>query len=66
VALEAKWKCDVERYVFEDLDSLTAELDKRLLGSDLSKEEYEAFVLLVDEDEDLRLHVRWAYEDRCN
>jgi hypothetical protein len=66
VALEAEWKCDVERYAFEDLDSLTAELDKRLERDDITSQEYQTFILLLDEDEDLRLHVRWAYEDRCN
>jgi hypothetical protein len=66
VALEAKWKCDVERYAFEDLGSLTAELDERLVGAGISTEEYQAFVLLLDEEDELRLHVRWAYEDLCN
>ena len=66
VALEAKWKCDVERYAFEDLDSLTDELDKRLVGAGISTEEYKDFVLLLDKEDELRLHVRWAYEDRCN
>ena len=66
VALEAKWKCDVERYAFEDLDSLTEELDKRLADAGVSTGDYEAFLRLLDEDDDLRLHVRWAYEDRCN
>ncbi len=66
VALEAEWKCDVERYAFEDLDSLTAELDKRLQRDEITAQEYQSFIVLLDEDEDLRLHVRWAYEDRCN
>jgi hypothetical protein len=42
-SLEARWMCDVQRYTFEEVGDIQAELDSRLAGNGVTAEQYRAF-----------------------
>ncbi len=42
-SLEGRWMCDVQRYTFDDVGDIQAELDSRLAGNGVSTEQYRAF-----------------------
>lgn len=65
VKFEARWKCDVQRYSFDDLSDIENDLSQRLIDTGIGVEEYESFKVELDSDRELRLHLRWAYEDVC-
>lgn len=42
-SLEGRWMCDVQRYTFDEVGDIQAELDSRLAGNGVSAEQYRAF-----------------------
>lgn len=42
-AIEARWMCDVQRYTFDEIGDIEAELNSRLSGNGVTAEQYRAF-----------------------
>ncbi len=66
VSFEARWMCDVQRSVYDDLEDLTANFDERLVGNGLNPEIYREFKDALTDDIALRDRVLSEYEDYCN
>ena len=66
VPFEARWQCDVQRSVYEDLDNLTGTFDERLAGNGLTAETYRDFKDALADDVELRTRVLAEYENYCN
>ena len=65
IVIEARWMCDVQRYVFDDLSGFDAELESRLVEQGLSRSDYQSFKERLAEDSDMRGGVRAAYDEVC-
>ncbi len=66
VAFEALWKCDIQRYAFDDLKAIETGLTARLTDSGIAREEYDDFKGALDLDNELRLHTRLAFREVCS
>lgn len=66
VSFEARWMCDVQRSVYDDLEDLTANFDERLVGNGLTPEIYREFKDALTDDIALRDRVLSEYEAYCN
>ena len=56
-SIEGRWMCDVQRFTFDDVGDIQAELDARLAGNGVSAEQYRAFKDDLTEQPELRQHV---------
>ena len=54
VAIEARWMCDVQRFAFSDLDSMNEALTQRLAPHGVSRPDYNAFKVDLEDRIDLR------------
>lgn len=66
VSFEARWMCDVQRSVYDDLEDLTGKFDERLVGNGLTQEIYREFKDALTDDIDLRDRVLIEYEAYCS
>ena len=66
VSFEARWMCDVQRSVYDDLEDLTDNFDERLVGNGLTSEIYRGFKDALTDDIALRDRVLSEYEAYCN
>lgn len=66
VSFEARWMCDVQRSVYDDLEDLTGNFDERLVGNGLTTEIYREFKDALTDDIALRDRVLSEYEAYCN
>lgn len=65
VSFEARWMCDVQRSVYEDLDTISLDFDERLAGNGLDAEIYRSFKDDLTDDLELRNRVFAEYEAYC-
>jgi hypothetical protein len=66
VSFEARWMCDVQRSVYEDIDDLTTGFDERLSGNGLTPEVYRDFKEALADDLELRNRVLAEYQAFCD
>jgi hypothetical protein len=57
--------CDVTRFAYQDLGELQAELDARLGGAGLTRDDYDAFKAELASNEARRAEVVAAYDGLC-
>ena len=65
VRFEAHWQCEVQRQAFDDLGALDETLGVRLGDAGLSRSDYEAFKVRLDESRSLREQVAEEYDAFC-
>lgn len=65
VAFEASWVCELQRRTFPTPDALQQALSDKLEGSGLSRPEYETFRQSVNNNQDLRDSILFAYQETC-
>ncbi len=63
--VEGRWMCDVQRYTFEDVADIEAELAARVVAAGYDLADYETFKAVLGEDPELRAQVRGVYEEYC-
>lgn len=66
LALEAYWMCDIQRFTFDELDAVTAELDTRLSSAGFTPDEYDEFQTRLATQPALREGVLAVYRDYCD
>lgn len=62
---EGQWQCDVQSLSFESVEAIDAELDVRLAGQGLTREQYDAFKKVVEKLPEVRTGIRESYEVSC-
>ena len=65
-SIEGRWMCDVQRYTFDDVGDIQAELDARLAGNGVTPEQYHAFKDDLIDDPDLRAEVGVEFTAYCD
>jgi len=65
-SIEGRWMCDVQRYTFDDVGDIQAELDARLAGSGVTAEQYRAFKDDLIDQSDLRAEVAVEFTAYCD
>lgn len=65
-SIEGRWMCDVQRYTFDDVGDIQAELDARLAGNGVTPEQYRAFKDDLIDDPDLRAEVGVEFTSYCD
>jgi len=65
-SIEGRWVCDVQRYTFDDIGDIQAELDGRLAGNGITAEQYRAFKDDLIDDSELRDTVAVEYAAYCD
>ena len=65
-SIEGRWMCDVQRYTFDDVGDIQAELDTRLEGNGVTPEQYRAFKDDLIDDPDLRASVAIEFTAYCD
>jgi hypothetical protein len=65
VAVEARWKCDVQRQAFAELGDIDLEFERRLASEGVTSDEYASFKEALDGSPELRSEVVAAYDRYC-
>jgi hypothetical protein len=65
-SIEGRWMCDVQRYTFDDVGDIQAELDSRLAGNGVTAEQYRAFKDDLIDQADLRAEVAVEFTAYCD
>jgi Ser/Thr protein kinase RdoA (MazF antagonist) len=65
-SIEGRWMCDVQRYTFEEVGDIQAELDSRLAGNGVSAEQYRAFKDDLTKQPELRAVVETELVAYCD
>jgi len=65
-SIEGRWMCDVQRYTFDDVGDIQAELDSRLAGNGVTAEQYRAFKDDLIDQADLRAEVAIEFTAYCD
>lgn len=66
VSLEARWLCDVQRSVYDEVTDIDAALNDRLVGNGVSAETYSDFKSALIDDLALRERVLAEYTVYCD
>jgi major membrane immunogen (membrane-anchored lipoprotein) len=65
-SIEGRWMCDVQRFTFDDVGDIQAELDARLAGNAVTAEQYRAFKDDLTDQPDLRAEVAVEFAEYCD
>jgi hypothetical protein len=65
-SIEGRWMCDVQRFTFDEVGDIQAELDARLAGNGVSSEQYKAFKDDLIKQPDLRRLVETELTTYCD
>lgn len=65
-SIEGRWMCDVQRFTFDDVGDIQAELDARLTGNGISAEQYRAFKDDLTKQPELREMVETELTAYCD
>jgi len=65
-SIEGRWMCDVQRYTFDEVGDIQAELDSRLAGNGVSAEQYRAFKDDLTKQPELRAIVETELVSYCD
>ena len=65
-SIEGRWMCDVQRYTFDDVGDIQAELDTRLAGNGVTAEQYRAFKDDLVDGPELREDVATEFTGYCD
>jgi len=65
-SLEGRWMCDVQRYTFDEVGDIQAELDARLAGNGVTAEQYRAFKDDLIDSPELRETVAVEFSAYCD
>ena len=65
-SIEGRWMCDVQRFTFDDVGDIQAELDSRLTGNGVSPEQYRAFKDDLTKQSELRDQVAIELATYCD
>jgi hypothetical protein len=65
-SIEGRWMCDVQRYTFDEVGDIQAELDARLAGNGVTSEQYRAFKDDLIDSSELRETVAVEFTSYCD
>jgi hypothetical protein len=65
-SIEGRWMCDVQRFTFDEVGDIQAELDARLAGNGVSSEQYKAFKDDLTKQPELRRLVETELTTYCD
>jgi hypothetical protein len=65
-SIEGRWMCDVQRYTFDEVGDIQAELDVRLAGNGVTAEQYRAFKDDLIDSSELRETVAFEFTGYCD
>jgi hypothetical protein len=65
-SVEGRWMCDVQRFTFDEVGDIQAELDSRLAGNGVSAEQYRAFKDDLTKQPELREMVEGELTAYCD
>ncbi len=65
VAFEADWVCELQRRSFPTPDAMQDALNDKLVGLGVTRDEYDAFRAEVNNSQDLRDSILYAYQNKC-
>ena len=65
VQFEATWVCELQRRTFPTPDAIELALNEKLQELGLEREAYDAFRARVNDDQDLRDSILFAYQETC-
>lgn len=65
-SIEGRWMCDVQRYTFDQVGDIQAELDTRLAGNGVTAEQYRAFKDDLIDSAELRDIVAVEFATYCD
>lgn len=65
-SIEGRWMCDVQRYTFDEVGDIQAELDARLAGNGVTSEQYRAFKDDLIDSSELRDAVAAEFTNYCD
>lgn len=65
-SIEGRWMCDVQRFTFEEVGDIQAELDARLDGNGVTAEQYRAFKDDLIDSSELRETVAVEFTGYCD
>lgn len=65
VAIEARWKCDVQRQAFSELSDMGLEFENRLAAEGITADDYDSFRSALEDSAELRSEVVAEYDRYC-
>lgn len=65
VAIEARWKCDVQRQAFAELGDMGLEFERRLASEGVTADDYASFKSALEGSTELRSEVVAEYDRYC-
>lgn len=65
VQFEADWVCELQRRTFVSQEAIDEALEENLVGLGIDRVDYDEFRAEVNESQDLRESILFAYEENC-
>lgn len=65
VLFEANWVCELQRRTFQSPDAMQQALNDKLVGLGVERATYDAFRAEVNNSQDLRDSILYAYQENC-
>jgi hypothetical protein len=65
VSFEANWVCELQRRTFPSQEAIEDDLNEKLAGLGVDRSEYDAFRAEVNQSQDLRDSILYAYQENC-
>ena len=65
VAFEANWVCELQRRTFPSPEAIDDALNEKLAGLGVERAEYDTFRAEVNNSQDLRDSILYAYQENC-